>query len=132
MLKLIAFTTLAACLAAPLCFGQVAIARATIPFNFLVGETLMPAGDYVIRDYSGSVALISEQGRSVVALSYAESRNTSGQAKLEFMRYGDAFFLRKVWAGNSENGAALLVSKRERQIARAIAAKETTTIALRR
>ena len=127
MFKFTVNTILAACFMASLCFGQVATARANIPFDFIVGGKLLPAGQYLVKDYAGAVALSSERnGHTVMALSHAESRNSGGPAQLVFNRYGDANFLTKVYATNSTNGAALMQSKREKQIARLFKHHSTT------
>jgi len=92
---LLAVASLATCGRA---IAQQPIIKANIPFNFTVGNTWMPAGEYTISspfphivqlrsaDNAKTAEIVSTQG-------YNESRSGS---KLVFDKYGDQYFLRHV------------------------------------
>jgi hypothetical protein len=88
--------------------------RATIPFAFRAGETVMPAGEYTIRDSSGTLILHNEGGPSVVLLTIAASRSKSPpDARLDFNRYRERNFLSSVWTSGSQDGREILKSRAE-------------------
>ena len=130
MSTLTAKTILAALILTSLCLGQT-VARATIPFNFMVGGKLMPAGFYLVKEYTGAISLQSDTGESVMALTHGDTRNADGPTQLVFHRYGDDAFLSRVWLrGNM--GVGLQPSKREKQLAKATQHPASTSVALRR
>ncbi len=114
-----------------LCLGQPTVALATIPFNFLVGGKQMPAGFYLVKETPGFISLQSDTGEAVMALTHGETRNSDGPTQLVFHRYGDDAFLSRIWLRGAA-GAGLAVTKREKQLAKAIQQPATTSVALRR
>ena len=92
---LLAVASLATCGRA---IAQQSIIKANIPFNFTVGNTWMPAGEYTISsplqhmvqlqsaDHAKTVEIVSSQ-------SYNESRSGS---ELVFDKFGDQYFLHRV------------------------------------
>ena len=129
MSTLTAKTILAALFLASLCLGQTT-ARATIPFNFMVGGKLMPAGYYLVKESTGMISLQSDSGDAVVALTHGDTRNSDGPTQLVFHRYGDDTFLSRIWL-HGDTGVALQPSKREKQLAKAISHPASTSVALR-
>jgi hypothetical protein len=94
-LALLAIASMAACSGA---IGQQPALKATIPFDFAVGDNWMPAGEYTISaPYRHVVQLRSAdltKTATIVSLqSHDESRSGS---KLVFDKYGDQYFLRSV------------------------------------
>jgi hypothetical protein len=96
-----------------------------IPFEFVVGDHTLPAGEYVIEAViSGGAALAirgSDNGESVVRLAEpigAMSKRKS--ARLVFHRYGQNYFLTQIWSGDSL-GRQLVKSKQERATERELA-----------
>jgi hypothetical protein len=70
--------------------------KANIPFDFTVGNTSMPAGEYTITSPFEEVLLLRSGGHSasiVTSKDYAESESGS---KLVFDRYGNQYFLHEV------------------------------------
>ena len=72
--------------------------RATVPFDFTVGDKLLPAGTYTITTASSDVIELRNYDKHVTILSAAtpdnkESRNGS---KLVFDKYGDQYFLSEI------------------------------------
>ena len=94
--------------------------RANVPFDFRMGETLMPAGEYVIHHSAGVLTVRAQSGspRAIFQLTLPASRQDgSTKGALVFNRYGDSYFLAKIWAPASRDGMALSTSKREKELA---------------
>jgi hypothetical protein len=94
--------------------------RAKVPFDFRMGEKLMPAGLYLIH-HSAGLLTVREQGGSNTAamfLTLPEYRpHTPTTGTLEFNRYGENYFLAKIWAPGSRDGRSLTKSSTEKEIA---------------
>jgi hypothetical protein len=79
-------------------------ARATIPFNFVVGKAQLPAGHYTFLTNSENSIVIRNRNRplTVISLIELESRVPAvGDSHLVFHKYGDHYFLSEVrcsWA----------------------------------
>ena len=89
--------------------------RASIPFDFQVGNRKASAGDYTVRSLNDdeSALLVSNGRESVIVLTNtASGRGGGGHARLVFRKYGDQYFLAAVW-GDDSSGRALQESKRE-------------------
>jgi hypothetical protein len=74
-------------------------ARATVPFNFNVGDKYVPAGTYLITSNMSNPEIIfirSEDGK-IALLSEAHSDGRRSNAgKLVFTKYGDQYFLHEI------------------------------------
>ena len=93
-----------------------------IPFEFHVGEQLLPPGSYMVMVRSGSALTISDgKGVSAVRLTNAVSRPESkrgAESILVFTVYGSSYFLNEVrWAGYKD-AKSLLKSKTEIEVAK--------------
>jgi hypothetical protein len=83
------------------CTGAIAqdhVIKANIPFDFAVGDTSLPAGEYTVSTpFRGVLELRSADHSKIVTImsteSYDESRIGS---KLVFDRYGNQYFLHEV------------------------------------
>ena len=92
-LALLTIASVATCTGA---IGQQSVIKANIPFDFTVGDTWMPAGEYTITSPFEEVLLLRSGGHSasiVTSKDYAESESGS---KLVFDRYGNQYFLHEV------------------------------------
>jgi hypothetical protein len=90
--------------------------RATVPFNFTVGNQVLPAGTYSILQVRDNLIEIRNQDGSTAALSAVDTRSGDqllNSAVLVFDRYGDRYFLRQVDGGLSAVNANLPSSKSE-------------------
>jgi hypothetical protein len=93
-----------------------------IPFDFVAGETRLPAGTYSVKQISRNdekVLLVRNQENRVTAVVLTNRVATSTeqeQARLVFHRYGDQYFLAQVWNAGSLAGRELFASKAERQL----------------
>jgi hypothetical protein len=105
--------------------------KATAPFDFRVGEVLMPAGAYDVLQSGFLVTVRAAEGKPVSA-SYltlpASGPVTRGKGLLVFNRYGDEYFLTKVIAPNSSEGRMIPKGKQEKElIARARGVQTAST-----
>ena len=93
--------------------------RAQVPFDFHVGERLVPAGSYIVKSMTADEQLLRISGdkgsAATTTNSGTEKGNGEGRARLIFHRYGDQYFLSAVW-GSDSNGRTLSESKRERNL----------------
>ena len=91
---------LAVLLAAP-ANAQPLRVHAYVPFEFSVGRTLLPAGDYYVdASMGGGIIRLSsaETGRNVMIAAHRGWQQPAGQAigTLIFHQYGKAYFLSQV------------------------------------
>jgi hypothetical protein len=124
---------LATLLAALACTGlEAQTMNAKIPFDFQIGSTAMPAGDYRI-DYSNHLLVVrSETGNhTAMALVSPVSRpRTQQKGVLQFRCYGDSHFLAGVWGPYTSLGGGLGRSAREKEVASRGEPQQPTAVAL--
>ena len=114
-------------------YAQTMNMHATIPFAFRAGEKAMPAGEYTIRHSGGTLLLHDEGGPSVVLLTNAASRpNPTANARLGFNRYGERYFLSRVWTSGLREGREMPKSPAEKELASRAVLRESVGIALKR
>jgi hypothetical protein len=122
--------------AAVACSGlhaQTTTVRASIPFDFQIGQTRVPAGDYQFRHEHGWLAVQDRSGCHVTtAITTAVDRPTVpiNKAVLQFNRYGQVYFLANIWKGDSDTGRSLSKSAQEKELANHANPIQTTTVAL--
>jgi hypothetical protein len=91
---------------------------ANVPFDFVLGKTTLQSGQYrIAMDGSSFVAVTNEQGnlRFSLLLPGSEKPGHDAQPYLEFHRYGDQAFLRKIVFSATEV-YELPVSGREKEM----------------
>jgi len=116
------FALSAGILAAVGCFSlhaQTIRVTATIPFEFQLGSNVMPAGDYSVTHSNRVLTLRCETGAYKSAMVFTNAANAepaSATSKLVFHRYGNEYFLAKVWSNASRAGAEIPPAKREREL----------------
>lgn len=99
--------------------AQSRTARATVPFEFTVGEKTLAAGDYYVDSITQSgdtIRIGNTESLATVASLTIPADGTSKNAKLVFHRYGQHYFLAQVWSGASNEGRQLMKSRQERAI----------------
>src|SRR5258708_3010692 len=125
---LMAVMTTALLTAAVTANGQSQKSKANVPFEFVVGDKTLPAGEYAVAAVTNNGETLrirkTTASDSAIRLTIA-AEGKSEQAKLVFHRYGERYFLAEVWT--SEGGRSLGQSKQERAIQ-----KELSRIALNR
>jgi hypothetical protein len=93
--------------------------RAQIPFDFHVGERLIPAGAYTVKSLTADeqvLRIIGDKGSAATMTNSGTKKGTGkGRARLVFHKYGEQYFLAAVWGADS-NGRTLSETKRERNL----------------
>ena len=103
--------------------------RANVPFDFIIGDKTMAAGEYgvsqITQQADGIVVRSALNGKGAIRLTNGVRANeTPAQSKLVFHRYGEKFYLAQIWtAGNSE-GRELLKSGSEKALERELSASQ--------
>lgn len=97
--------------------GQSVNSKASVPFEFAVGEKTLPAGDYAVDSITSSgdvlrIRDINSQNSAMRMTTLAEGK--ARQSRLVFHRYGQRYFLAEVWVANE--GRTLSTSREERAI----------------
>ncbi len=100
---------------------------AKIPFEFVVGDKSLPAGEYGVRSADGTGQIIrirsTEDNQSALRLtSVITCASAPTRGKLVFHRYANHYFLTEVWSAGETRGRQLTKSKQERAIEREMAA----------
>lgn len=96
--------------------------KAAIPFEFVVGDKTLAAGEYVVGQITTSSADAimvrgSNGGHSAMRITNTVSANApKRKTSLTFLRYGNTYYLSQVWIAGSAEGRELLKSKGERMI----------------
>ena len=95
-----------------------------IPFDFIVGEKTLPAGEYTFepnRRDSDNVWLIqSRKGNAsvLVATISVRANQSPDETQLVFRKYGDQYFLSQIWTPGGNTGRELLITRSERELAK--------------
>jgi len=109
--------------------------RANIPFEFRVGESRLPAGEYLLHQSPG-VLLVKEQGgqhKAAMIFTAAEFRlDPLKTGEVEFNRYGDTYFLAKIWLPGERQGRAAIKTPPEKELAAEASVIQKVGIALQR
>ena len=101
--------------------AQEARVKDNIPFDFVVGDQVMPAGEYIVAPAGslGQAISISSNGSSDLALTSAcASSGPSKSTKLVFHALAGRYFLSQVWVEGYSQGRQLRMSKSEVQLAK--------------
>ena len=99
--------------------------RTNIPFGFMVGSEVFPAGAYSVArvgsDASALVLRSSDGRKSTAFLTFGTSSlEAREKASLVFNRYGDQYFLKEVWTVGDVTGRQLFPSRGERELSSAM------------
>jgi len=104
---------------------------AEIPFQFHVGTRELPAGKYrihVLDEGSLRVMEITSTDGSTSALfqvQESDAKSAPAQSELIFNKYGDNYFLSKLYDEGDPSGSELIESRYEKQISKgAVVAEE--------
>jgi len=114
----LALFTLAALTALPGAMAQGVALKADIPFAFTVGDTPLPAGEYTISSpVSGLIRVSNDRTHDVATVSTSHGNHDAGtNSKLLFNRYGDRYFLHRVFCpGTSAMNVDIAVWSREKK-----------------
>jgi hypothetical protein len=94
--------------------------RANIPFDFHVGDSLMPAGEYLIHGQDGLVFLRGTDGGrpAPILMTIGVDRKDPREGQLEFNRYGSEYFLSAIWNPFSKDGHKVPQTARQKELAK--------------
>jgi hypothetical protein len=100
--------------------------EAKIPFQFHVGDTKLPAGEYRIHvnDLDPSTMEITSADGSVSALFQVQNTDANpalANNELIFNKYGNRYFLAKLFDESNPSGSAVIESRYEKRIDKATA-----------
>lgn len=100
---------------------------ANIPFQFSVGDKLLPAGEYTVVQVNPTsdhavLQLRSRDGSvSAMVQTNAAISKATENAKLVFNRYGNKYFFAQAWIDGERNGLQASKPRAERTIERELA-----------
>jgi hypothetical protein len=94
--------------------------EATVPFDFTVGDKLLPAGSYILKPGSrtSNMIVVRNRDKAIAALSIAgtdENRSRTG-GRLVFHRYGSQYFLSEILCNDADMNLKLPTSKTEQRV----------------
>jgi|SRR5208282_120894 hypothetical protein len=95
--------------------------KVTVPFEFVVENDRMHAGDYTIqRVANGRLRIQSNDGRTAAAFLAIPKQGKAAPEKAHFIfhRYGSEYFLATIWTPGLEVGWEVLQGKLETELAR--------------
>jgi len=108
---------------------------ANIPFQFVVRDQTLPAGEYRIEQLSSNSVLLirSTDGHTstIVMTMAALANDWQSESKLVFNRYGDQYFLSQIWTAGNKSGRELYKSPRETELAGKAVKREVAVLAPR-
>lgn len=101
----------------------------TIPFDFIVGDKMLPAGQYTVGPYHVTGGALWSRllirsvveppsNRVIISSTIPIYTNTAaGKGRLIFNRYdGDRYFLSQIWVSGSSTGRQILKSGIEQKL----------------
>jgi hypothetical protein len=97
--------------------------KADIPFDFAVGNQVLPAGEYQVIPTGGSLQTLliraseSTDTAAVITFACSDAKRTD-TTKLVFHVVGGRYFLSQIWTEGYEQGRQLPKSKMETQLAK--------------
>jgi hypothetical protein len=100
-------------------FAQSNGVRATVPFDFTVGNELLPAGTYTIKEQSDHLIVIQNHDKPIAMLSLVngDSNRSPNGGKLKFHRYGSQYFLSEILCDQANMNLQVPTSKTEKTTA---------------
>jgi hypothetical protein len=100
-------------------FAQSNEVRANVPFDFTVGDKLLPAGTYTIKEQSDHVILIKNHDKPIAAISLVngDANRSPNGGKLKFHRYGSQYFLSEILCEQASMNLQVPTSKTEKRTA---------------
>ncbi len=95
--------------------------KAEIPFDFMVRSKKLPKGDYVIETINDSGAMVIRREKGGKAVNFTVVKDKlidKNKSKLVFRRYGDQYFLARIWDGSSDIVWKIEKSSAEKKVAK--------------
>jgi hypothetical protein len=103
--------------------AQTTNVKASIPFDFVVGDHAYSAGEYTVKSLSqGSVAIridnADESEKGITLSNACQKGQPANETTLVFQRMGDSYFLYQVWTDGTKYGREFRMSKAQVQLAK--------------
>lgn len=105
--------------------------EATIPFQFHAGNAKLPAGKYIIRMLDDSDLTVMEirsadgTTSALFEVETAEANSAPAKSELIFNKYGNRYFLAKLFDEGNPSGSRVPKSRYEQKISQATAEPQT-------
>jgi hypothetical protein len=100
-------------------FAQSNGVRVTVPFDFTVGDKVLPSGTYTIKPESTNpnVIVIRSHDKPIAALSlvHQDGNKSPNGGKLLFHKYGGQYFLSEILCDRADMNVELSTSKAEKR-----------------
>jgi hypothetical protein len=114
--------------------AQTTNVKASIPFDFVVGDHAYSAGEYTVKSISQSSPAIridnADESEKGIALANAcEKLQPATQTTLVFQRLGNNYFLYQIWTEGNSAGRQFRVSEKEAQLAKNYGEPELVMVA---
>jgi hypothetical protein len=108
---------------------------ANVPFDFIVGNQTLHAGQYTVDQGNiGGEVIVKRMGHKDAAIAMTnaiQSVALQSEARLVFRRYGNTYFLTEVWVGGA-SGREFRKTRQERELAaRRVVPVNTTLVTSR-
>lgn len=110
--KVIVCLTAALAMAPLLAHAQSEVLQVNVPFDFMVGKTLMPAGHYEVKQTFApdEMIIFSQHGSAMFRAEMIQSSAGTGHtARLLFKNFNGRFALAEVWGNDQTCGRAVPV-----------------------
>jgi hypothetical protein len=103
--------------------AQTTNVKASIPFDFVVGDHAYPAGEYTVKSMSQSSSAIridnaDESEKGITLSNECQKGQPATKTTLVFQRLGNNYFLYQIWTEGNSLGRELPMSKKEVQLAK--------------
>ena len=107
--------------------------KANVPFDFMVGKSTLPAGEYSIRSTStGASSVLAIRGgktnEMLASANQAQALNPSPNSRLVFHKYGDQYFLSQIWLQGERAGREFKITRREAEVAKNVPTSEDVIV----
>jgi len=127
-----AFLGLGLLLAVSAANAQEARVKANVPFDFVVGDQVMPAGEYIVGPAGSlgqAIAIRSENATDTALTMPCSLSGPSKDSKLVFHAVAGRYFLSQIWVEGYAQGRQLRTSKTEARLAKDAQASTNLVIA---
>ena len=114
--------------------AQTTSVKASIPFDFVVGDHSYSAGEYTVRSMTQDGVAIrvdnADESAKGITLSHpCKKAQPATQTTLVFERLGDNYFLYQIWTEGNSAGREFPMSKKEVQLAKNYSEPELVIVA---
>jgi len=122
--------TILGALTIPVLQAQTVNMRVTVPFDFHVGKTSMPSGQYVVESRGPAIMIRASEGpaRSVFVMANPDGKKQRGDTRLDFHQYGSEYFLAAVRDPSKDIGRVVPVTRHEQEIAKRVGGSLQATV----